>query len=152
MRVLSILSLSSVCESVCLSQKVLPGNRPQYLSKMKSDHHKTFRITSWGSPNIIHDEVWLFWGWVEVVLSRGNTPQYLSQMKSDLHETFSKCQGWSPELIDNIHGRAHACMHAQHLKTYTTWGNKQSLIAQPNEVRSSQNYSCMSRLVFCVDL
>ena len=38
------------------------GNTPQYLSQMKSDLHKTLRITSWGSPKMIHDEVGLGWG------------------------------------------------------------------------------------------
>ena len=50
---LSLLNLSSICLSVCLSRFVLPGNTPQYLSQMKSDLHKTSRISSWASPKVI---------------------------------------------------------------------------------------------------
>ena len=44
---------------------------------MKSDLHETCRITSWGSPKMIHNEVGLGSGWVEVGLCWGNTPQGL---------------------------------------------------------------------------
>ena len=36
---------------------------------------------------------------------------------SDLHETFRVFQDWSPELINNVHGHAHARMHAQRMLT-----------------------------------
>ena len=53
-------------------------------------------------------------------------------MKSDLHKIFSLCQDWSPVLIINVHGGAHACMHAQHVKMCTQLGtvNKPSYLSQ----------------------
>ena len=36
--------MSSVCVSVCVLPKVLPGNTPQYLSQMKSDLHEIFSV------------------------------------------------------------------------------------------------------------
>ena len=40
---------------VCLLCFCYQGNTPQYLHQMMSDLHKIFRITSWGSPKMIHD-------------------------------------------------------------------------------------------------
>ena len=40
-------------------------------------------------------------------------------MKSDLHEIFSKCIYWSLGLINNVCGRACACMHTQHMELCT---------------------------------
>ena len=50
---LSSVCLMSVCLSVCLLPKVLPGNTPQYLSQIKSELHETFRISFWGYPKMI---------------------------------------------------------------------------------------------------
>ena len=69
-------------------------------------------------------------------------------MRSDPHKTFSICQDWSPVLIYYVHEGAHACMHAYCVKMCTQLGAVNKLISQPNDVRSSQNFQCMSRLVF----
>ena len=53
----SILNLSCVCLFVCVCVCLLrfcyQGNTPQYLSQMKSELHETFRICSWGSPEMV---------------------------------------------------------------------------------------------------
>ena len=61
-----------------------------------------------------------------------NKHSYLSQMKSDLHKTFSICQDWSTVLINNVHGGAHACVHAQRVNTCTQLRevNKPSYLSQ----------------------
>ena len=41
-----------VCLCVCLFSFCHKCNTPQYLSQMMSDRHKTFRISSWGSPKM----------------------------------------------------------------------------------------------------
>ena len=79
---LSILNLSIVCLSLCLSDT--KSNTPQYLRQMKSDLHKNFRIILLWSVKMIYDikddpilqdtsqepsasrVPWLFWpGWRE---------------------------------------------------------------------------------------
>ena len=43
----------SVCLSVCVLHFCHKRDIPQYLSQMKSELHKTFRISSWGSSKMI---------------------------------------------------------------------------------------------------
>ena len=45
----------AVCVFVCLSHFCHKCDIPQYLSQMNSELHETFRISSWGSPELIYN-------------------------------------------------------------------------------------------------
>ena len=44
---------------------------------------------------------------------------FLGQINSKRHQTFTRWKVWSPELYTFVWASAHACMHAQHVKSCT---------------------------------
>ena len=138
----NVLGGAHVCvhaQRVNTCTQVREVNKPSYLSKMKSDLHKTFSVCCDCSPVLINNVHGGAHACVHAQhvnkctqLREVNKHSYLSQMKSDLHKTFSVCRDWSPVLINNVHGGAHACVHAQRVNTCTQLRevNKHSYLSQ----------------------
>ena len=123
------------------------------ISAKLSQNFQTFRISSWGSPELI------YYVCVRVHAQRMktctqfgkcDTPQFLSQINLDFDETWHGLHVGikdAPKIIWERYMHAHAHNMRKHAHYY----NVHKHIFHPNEVISSQNFQLIYGLVSQVD-